>query len=84
MTDEPIDLYLPGGARVDADDPSLCGDCMASANFGYCLLPGYQCDRTRDRAKSKWKRTPACLEAERMAREMKETIETYRQVARGA
>ena len=26
MTDKPIDLYLPGGARVDGNDDRYCGE----------------------------------------------------------
>lgn len=84
MTDKPIDLLLIGGARVDKDDPTLCGDCRIDSGTYYgknalaaCKIFVKILEKTPD---GKCKRTPECLQAEKDARELIEEVKRYREI----
>jgi len=84
MTDKPASIYVEDGIRVDADDPTLCGcECLyrhlcTNGNGHRCFLRGTDIKLTRCDVPSyetwgyrnMYKRTPACIAAERAAREL--------------
>ena len=70
--DKTIDLYIKDGARVDKDDPENCNINCKYFDGWYCALfevelDGYDIWNCPD---CKPARTPECIEAERIAREI--------------